>query len=139
VLGPHRAHLVIGRELAARGSGLGTRNRLALVGRKGNRRRQARARELHNDASDFVLFARRQETHGFQGLFKELCHKCHDKVGKSRGQGTSTRSNRAAGGLCTKSRAEAIDLVDRKLLSKDALLGSQHAPQIRQGRKALQA
>jgi hypothetical protein len=55
VLGPHGLNLLVGCEFAAAGGGLGAGNRLALFGRKDNRRGKVGARKLHDGARDVIL------------------------------------------------------------------------------------
>ncbi len=55
MLGPDGPHLFISRKFPAVGRGLGASDGLALLGRKGDRRRQIRARELYDGAGDIIL------------------------------------------------------------------------------------
>jgi hypothetical protein len=55
VLGPHGLHLLVGCEFPAAGGGLGAGNRLALFGRKDDRRSKVGARKLHDGARDVIL------------------------------------------------------------------------------------
>jgi len=55
MLGPDRPDLFVGREFAATGRSLGAGNRVALVGRKDNRRSNIGACKLHDGARDVIL------------------------------------------------------------------------------------
>jgi hypothetical protein len=72
VLGPHRANFLVGRELAASRRGLRASDRFAFLRGQRNGGRQLRTGELDDNPRDFVLFARRQQAHGLQGLFEEF-------------------------------------------------------------------
>jgi hypothetical protein len=58
MLGPDGPHLFVSREFTAVSGGLGAGNRLALFGRKDNRRWNIGARKLHDRARDIVLIVR---------------------------------------------------------------------------------
>jgi hypothetical protein len=77
MLGPDGAHLLVGRELTAISSGLGASNRLALFGRKDNRRRKIGACKLHDGARYVILIVRRQATHDLHCFIEELRHFCN--------------------------------------------------------------
>jgi hypothetical protein len=74
MLGPDGPHLFLGREFTAGGGGPGAGNRLALFGRKDNRRVRIGACELHDGARDVILLVGRQTTHVLHCFVEELCH-----------------------------------------------------------------
>ena len=74
MLGPDGPHLFVGREFTAGSGGLGAGNRLALFGRKDNRRRKIGACKLHDGARDVILIVGRQATYGLHCFIEELCH-----------------------------------------------------------------
>src|SRR5271154_485443 len=74
MLGPDGADLFVGCELTAASGGLGAGNRLALFGRKGNRRMKIGACKLHDGPRDIILIVRRQTTHDLHRFIEELCH-----------------------------------------------------------------
>jgi hypothetical protein len=55
MLGPDGPDLFFGCEFSAVGGGLGAGNRLALFGRKHNRRSKIGACKLHDSACDVIL------------------------------------------------------------------------------------
>jgi hypothetical protein len=55
MLGPDGPHLFVGCEFAAASGGPGAGNRLALLGRKHNRRSKIGACKLHDRARDVIL------------------------------------------------------------------------------------
>ena len=55
MLGPNGPHLFVGREFTAASGGLGASNRLALFGRKRDRRSKIGACKLHDGARDVIL------------------------------------------------------------------------------------
>lgn len=74
MLGPDGLHLLIGRKFTIAGCRLGASDSLALLGRKGNRRGEIRAREPHDGARDVILIAWRQTAYGLKCFIKEPCH-----------------------------------------------------------------
>ena len=74
MLGPDGPHLFVGREFTAGSGGLGAGNRLALFGRKDNRRRKIGACKLHDGARYVILIVGWQATHDLHCFIEELCH-----------------------------------------------------------------
>ena len=74
MLGPDRPHLLVGCEFTAVCGGLGASNRVALFGRKDNRRSNIGPGKQHNGSRDIILIVRRQTTHGLHCFIEKLCH-----------------------------------------------------------------
>ena len=74
MFGPDRAHLLVGRKLAARGGGFRGGDSGLLVWRERHRRFIVRAGELKNDTGDVVLRVRRKVARGFKRLIEKFCH-----------------------------------------------------------------
>lgn len=82
MLGRHGPHLLVGCEFTALSGGLRAGNRLALFGRKDNRRSRIRACKRHDGARDVILIVGRQATHGLNYFIEELCHGRNIRLGE---------------------------------------------------------
>ena len=74
VLGPRRAHLLVGCKLAASGGGFRGRDCGLLFGSEGQRRFRIGAGEAEDDTGDVILSGRWKIPYGFERLIEKFCH-----------------------------------------------------------------